>query len=56
MQRPTVHPEVIRYLEGKIPPLELESADDKESLMARAMKRAGQLELLVILKSMTKDN
>ncbi len=56
MERPTVHPEVVRYLEGKIPSLELESADDKESLMARAQKRAGQLELLAILKSMAKDN
>lgn len=55
MQRPSVHPEVVRYLEGKIAPLELENADDETSLMMRAQKRAGQLELLVILKSLTKE-
>jgi len=53
MERPTVHPEVVRYLEKKIAPLELESQDDPESLMARALKRQGQLELIAILKSMT---
>lgn len=56
MNKPHVHPEVIRYLESRIPSLELESADDDQSLMARAQKRAGMLELLTIVKSLAKDN
>lgn len=56
MKRPTVHPEVVRYLEQRIPSLELESEDDRESLMSRAQKRAGMLELLAIVKSLAKDN
>ena len=56
MQRPTVHPEVVRYLESRIPPLELESGDDPESLMQKALIRKGQMDLIAILRSLTKDN
>jgi len=54
--KPVVHPEVIRWLEQRIPSLELESADDPESLMHRALKRQGMLEAVALLRTLTKES
>ena len=51
-----LHPEVIRWLEARIPSLELESADDPESLMHRALKRQGMLEAVALLRTLTKES
>ena len=56
MQRPAVHPEIVRYLESKIPQLELSEGESPQSLMEKALIRKGKLEFLAILKSMSKDN
>jgi len=44
-----VDPELPKMLMGRIAPLELQSEDDPESLMQRALIRKGQLEVIAIL-------
>ena len=56
MQKPSVHPDVIKWLEQRIPSLKLESGDDPESLMMRAQRQAGMFELLAIMRTLTRDN
>jgi len=47
-----VDPELPKTLMARIAPLELQSEDDPESLMQRALIRQGQLEIIAILNGM----
>ena len=56
MKRPLVHQEVVKYLEEKVHPLELSPDESPESLYKKALIRQGKLELIAVLKSMSKDS
>ena len=49
-----VDPKLPEVLKERIPALELLSEDDPESLMLRAQKRAGALELIAIMEGMVR--